>query len=122
MVCKYLQKREPPWAIHDFGVGDMAWWPDHFTPKLTNSIKYLVEHSAHCLKGPPKALMNYPEPLIMTHNMKEHGNLLLNRATTSFFDKASSSKLVAKSKKWCSFHPKHGQALSISAVEDHLEG
>jgi hypothetical protein len=38
MVDKYLQIGVPPWATNNFGVGGGAWWPDHFTSELTNSI------------------------------------------------------------------------------------
>jgi len=42
--------------------------------------------------------VNYPEPLVVTNHMEKHCNLLLN-ITTSFWNKASTSKKIAKSKK-----------------------
>ena len=68
---------------------------DHFISKLTNSIENLVEDSTNCLNGPPKRLVNYPESLIVTNNMEEYCNLLLNRTPTDFSNKASTSKKVA---------------------------
>jgi len=67
---------------------------DHFIPKLTNNIENLLEDSTNCLNRPPKRLVNYPEPLVVT-NMEEHCNLLLNRTPTNFWNKASTSKKIA---------------------------
>jgi hypothetical protein len=40
------------------------------------------------LYGPPKGLVYNPKPLVVTNNMKEHYNLLLNCATFCFRYKA----------------------------------
>jgi hypothetical protein len=29
----------------------------------------LVEDSTHCLNGPPKGLVNYPKPLVVTNHL-----------------------------------------------------
>ena len=89
---EYLHKRVPSLATHDFGMCGSAWRSDHISPKLTNSIKNLVEDSTNYLNRPPKGLVNYPEPLVVTNHMEEHCNLLLNRTPTGFSNKASTSK------------------------------
>jgi hypothetical protein len=71
----------------------------HFIPKFTNSIQHLVKVTMYYLYGPPKGLVYNPKPLVVTNNMKEHCNLLLNCATFCFRYKAPMSKKVAQSKK-----------------------
>ena len=95
MINKYLHIWVPSLATHDFWICGSGRRLDHFIPKLTNSIENLVEDSTNCLNGPPKRLVNYPEPLVVTNNMEEHCNLLLNRTPTGFSNKASTSKKVA---------------------------
>ena len=95
MINKYLHIWVPSLATHDFWMCGSGRRLDHFSPKLTNSIENLVEDSTNCLNGPPKRLVNYPEPLVVTNNMEEHYNLLLNRTPTGFSNKTSTSKKVA---------------------------
>ena len=68
---------------------------DHFIPKFTNSIQHLVEEPMDYLYGPYKGLVHKPKPLVVTYNMKEHCNLLLNCASFCFRYKAPMSKKVA---------------------------
>ena len=72
---------------------------NHFTSKLTNSIQNLVKVPMDSLNGSPKGLVNYPKPLVVSNNMKEHCNLLLNCAPSLFRYKSPISKKVTKSKK-----------------------
>ena len=58
---------------------------DYFIPKPTHNIENLVEDS-DCLNTPFKRLVDYLEPLIVTNNIEEHCNLLLNRAPTCLFN------------------------------------
>lgn len=65
---------------------------DHVIPKLPNSIKNMVEVFVNCLYRPPKRLVNNPKPSVMTNNMKEHSNLLLNNVISGIRYKAPLSK------------------------------
>jgi hypothetical protein len=53
-INKYLHKRVPSLATHDFWICASGRRLDHICPKLTNRIKNLVEDSTNCLNGPPK--------------------------------------------------------------------
>jgi hypothetical protein len=95
MINRYLHIWVPSLAIHDFWMCGSGRRLDHVIPKLTNSIENLVDDSTNCLNGPPKRLVNYLEPLVVTNNMEERYNLLLDRTPTGFSNKASTSKKVA---------------------------
>jgi len=95
MINKYLHIGVPSLATHDFWMCGSGRRLDHSITKLTNSIENLVEDSTNCLNGPSKRLVNYLEPLVVTNNIEEHCNLLLNKTPTSFSNKASTSKKVA---------------------------
>jgi hypothetical protein len=71
MINKYLHKWVPSLATHDFWMYGSGRKLDHFIPKLTDSIENLVEDSTNCLNEPPKRLVNYLEPLVVTNNMEE---------------------------------------------------
>ena len=94
MNNKYLHIWVPSLATHDFWMCGSGRRLDHFIPKLTNSIENLVEDSTNYLNKSPKRLVNYPEPLVVTNNMEEHYNLLLNITPTGFSNKTSTTKKV----------------------------
>ena len=54
MINKYLHIWVPSLATHDFWMCASGRRLNHFSPKLNNSIKNLVEDSTNCLNGPPK--------------------------------------------------------------------
>jgi hypothetical protein len=62
----------------DFDIGLGGRCLDHLMSKLTNSIKNLMEMPMDYFNGPPKCMVYYPEPLVVTYYHEEHGNLLLN--------------------------------------------
>ena len=56
-----------------------SWFLHHLISKLANCEQNLLEIVRHSLARSPECVVNHPEPLVMTNNMKKHRNFLFYR-------------------------------------------
>ena len=68
----HLEIWKPSMALSNLLWSLASWFLHHLISKLANCEQNLLEIARYCLARSPECVVNHPEPLVITNNMKKY--------------------------------------------------